>query len=238
MAYLSIVIPAYNEARRITGTLDKIHDLLKTKDYYCEVILVDDGSTDNTVDVAEKSRLAKEGHLKIVKNPANKGKGFSVKNGILNSAGEYVLLSDADLSTSIEEIDRLFSLMKDGYDIVIGSRAVKGATVSVRQPWYREAMGKAFNFFVRLLVIKGFSDTQCGFKLFKGNAAREIALLMKIDGFCFDVEMLYLAKKKRYNILETGVIWKNSPESKVKLMSSPFSMFLDLFSIKKIHKDR
>jgi dolichyl-phosphate beta-glucosyltransferase len=238
MVHLSIVIPAYNEARRIGDTLDRIYRFFKAKDYGCEVMLVDDGSTDNTVAVAQESALSREGKLKILKNGINRGKGFSVKNGILNATGEYVLFSDADLSTPIEEIDKLFGLIKDGCDIAIGSRAIKGSTISIRQPWYREAMGKTFNFFVKLLLIKGFNDTQCGFKLFKGNIAREIASSMKIDGFCFDVEMLYLAKRKGYNIRETGVVWKNSPESKVKLMSSPLSMFLDLFNIKRIHKDK
>jgi dolichyl-phosphate beta-glucosyltransferase len=128
--------------------------------------------------------------------------------------------------------------MEAGGDIAVGSRAVQGAMVSVHQPWYREIMGKTFNLFVKMLLIKGFNDTQCGFKLFKGDVARKIAASMKIEGFCFDVEMLYLAKIKGYNVREVGVMWKNSPESRVKLISSPLSMFLDLFKIKRIHKDK
>jgi dolichyl-phosphate beta-glucosyltransferase len=238
MTYLSIIIPAYNEERRIANTLDRISRFLKTKDYSYEVILVDDGSVDWTVSVAGNSVLAKEGRLKVVKNHANKGKGFSVRSGILNSAGEYVLFSDADLSTPIEEMDKLFNSMKEGYDVVIGSRALEGSLVSVHQPWYREIMGKTFNFFVKALLMRGFNDTQCGFKLFKGDVAREIAGDMKTEGFCFDVEMLYLAKIKGYNIREIGVMWENSPESKVRLISSPLSMLTDLFNIKRIHKEK
>jgi dolichyl-phosphate beta-glucosyltransferase len=236
MVYLSIVIPAYNEEKRIAGTLDKIHGFLKTKNYSYEVIVVDDGSADRTVGVSEESSLAKERSLRVVKNSGNKGKGFSVKSGILKSTGEFVLLSDADLSTPIGEIDKLFCAIKEGNDIVIGSRALKGSMVSVHQPWYREIMGKTFNFFVKMLLMRGFNDTQCGFKLLRGDVARSIAPTMKIDGFCFDVEMLYLARIKGYNIREIGVVWKNSPESKVRLIFSPLSMFLDLFSIKRIHK--
>lgn len=232
MTYLSVIIPAYNEEKRIGNSLSGIYSFLTTKDYGYEVILVDDGSSDNTVIEAEKSALAKEGRLKIIKNGTNRGKGFSVKNGIMNSGGSYVLFSDADLSTPIGETDNLFSHIDQGYDIVIGSRSIKGSDVRVPQARHREAMGKIFNFFVKLLLMREFNDTQCGFKLFKGDIARELARSMKIDGFCFDVEMLYLAKKKGCSIKELGVKWENSPESKVRLFGSSADMFFDLFKIR------
>src|SRR3989344_5891622 len=163
--YLSIIIPAYNEEKRIGSTLSKVCGFLKTKNYEHEVILVDDGSNDKTILEAKDSELAKTNKLKIVKNGMNKGKGFSVKNGVLNSAGEFVLFSDADLSTPIEEADKLFNYMGKGYDIVIGSRSIAGSDVRVRQPFYREKMGRVFNFFVSSLLMGGFVDTQCGFKL-------------------------------------------------------------------------
>ena len=234
--YLSIIIPAYNEEKRIGVTLSKIHDFLRTKDYDYEIIIVDDGSVDKTVLKAQQTILFKENKLGIIKNWINMGKGFSVKRGILASRGDYVLFSDADLSTPIEELDKLLNYIYEGYDIVIGSRSIKDSNVKIRQPWHREKMGKTFNFFVKLLLVKEFNDTQCGFKLFKGDIAREIAQLLKIDGFSFDVEMLYLTKTKGYRIKDVGVRWENSSQSKVKIMASSINMFLDLFKIKALHR--
>lgn len=236
--HLSIIIPAYNEESRIGDSLLKLHSFLLTKNYDYEIILVDDGSNDNTIAEAGKSALAKEGRLKIIRNGRNKGKGFSVRNGIMNSRGRYILFSDADLSTPIEEADNLFYYIKQGYDIVIGSRAVKGSNVKIHQVWYREIMGKTFNLFVKSSLIKEFNDTQCGFKLFKGDIARGIAVLMKIDGFCFDVEMLYLANLKGYRIKEAPVTWYNSPKSKVRPFIDSFKMLTELIFIKNIHKSR
>ena len=235
MTHLSIIIPAYNEEKRIGKTLSGIWDYMVDKRYGYEVIVVDDGSTDGTVSEAEKSRLAIENKIRVIKNGVNRGKGFSVKNGISNSRGEYILFSDADLSTPIKELDKLFSIMAGGYDAVIGSRALKGSDVRIHQPWYREIMGKIFNLFIKILLFREFNDTQCGFKLFKGDMVREIAREMRIDGFAFDVEMLYLAKIKRYKVREEGVAWENSADSKVKLFRSPVNMFLDIFKIRKIH---
>jgi len=234
--YLSIIIPAYNEAKRIKLTLSKIDEFLCSKKYVYELILVDDGSTDKTIDEALRSRLDNSKNLRIIKNDINRGKGYSVKTGILNSRGEFLLISDADLSTPIQELDKLFHYMSNGYDIVIGSRSVEDSDVQIHQRWYREKMGKVFNIFVKFLLLSNFNDTQCGFKLIKGKVARNLALLMKIQGFCFDVELLYLAKKKGYRIKEIGVIWRNSPQSRVKIISSSSSMFLDLFKIRFRHK--
>jgi dolichyl-phosphate beta-glucosyltransferase len=235
VTYLSVIIPAYNEEKRIGATLASIHAFFSGKKYDYEIIVVDDGSTDTTVRQVENSLLARAGRLKVIGNGVNRGKGFSIKNGILNSSGEYVLFSDADMSTPIEECDRFLDYAKQGYDIVIGSRSVSGAEIRIRQPLYREMMGKIFNLFVKALLGMKFNDTQCGFKLFNAAPAKEIASLMKIDGFSFDVEMLYLAKTKGYKIMETGVIWNNSPLSKVMVMNSSFNMFLSLFRIKRLH---
>ena len=234
--YLSVIIPAYNEEERIGGTLAKIYSFLKTKNYDYEVIVVDDGSADKTIQEAQRSRLFKENNLRVIKNRINTGKGFSVKRGILASRGEYVLFSDADLSTPIEELDKLLAYIKEGYDVVIGSRGVIDSDVRVHQPWHREKMGKVFNLFVKSMLFKEFNDTQCGFKVFKGDVARGIAKHLKIYGFCFDVELLYLAKIKGCRIKEAGVVWHNSLQSKVSAVNSSINMFLDLIKIRLIHR--
>jgi dolichyl-phosphate beta-glucosyltransferase len=238
MIYLSVIVPAYNEERRIAATLERIYKFLATKDYDFEIIMVDDGSTDGTVAVAEKSRCATDHKLAILKNVINRGKGASVRNGIAASSGKYVVFSDADLSTPIEELDGFIDMMDKGCDVVIGSRASAGSRVVVRQPFYRQTMGKVFNLLVKAILLKGLNDTQCGFKLFRGVVAREIAGEMKIEGFCFDVEMLYLARIKGYNIREKGVMWKNSVDSKVRLVNSSVSMFADLLRIRMLHSKK
>lgn len=234
--YLSIIIPAYNEQARLAITLSKINSYCDLQDYHYEVIVVDDGSIDNTVEVALTSLLNKTGRLRVLKNHENRGKGHSVKKGIMESSGDYVLFSDADLSTPIEEMKKLFSALNEKYDIAIGSRSITGAQIKVHQPFYREYMGKFFNKLVQVFALKGIIDTQCGFKLFKGNVARDIAARMQIDGFAFDVEMLYLARLRGSRIKETPITWINSPQSKVDPIRDSLSMFLDVLSIKRLNK--
>ena len=233
--FLSIVIPAYNEEKRLQSTLEKIYSYLKNKDYEYEIIVIDDGSSDRTARVALDSDLNKTGKLALLNNEKNKGKGFSVKKGILASRAEFLLFTDSDLSTPIEELDELFLSIQSGYDIVIGSRSIEGSDIRVHQPFYRELMGKIFHILVQMFVLKGFIDTQCGFKLFKGDIARNIANELRIDRFGFDVEMLYLAQKKNYKIKEMPVIWLNSPTSKVNPVFDSCRMFMDLLSIKRLH---
>ncbi|MDP2923613.1 MAG: glycosyltransferase family 2 protein [Candidatus Omnitrophota bacterium] len=233
---LSIIIPAYNEEKRIGPTLVQINSFLKNRSYNCEILVIDDGSADNTMKKAEKSSLFTENKSRVISNGTNGGKGFSVKNGILNSHGEYVLISDADLSTPIEEVDKLFKYIDKGFDIAIGSRSVSTSEIKAHQPWHRERMGRIFNFFVRKILVSDFNDTQCGFKLFKGNIARAIAAQLKIDGFSFDVEMLYIAKQKGYKIAEVGVMWNNSAQSTVRVFGSSLNMLLDLLKIKSLHR--
>lgn len=235
MAHLSIIIPAYNEEKRIGSTLHKLYQFLSSQKYDYEVIVVDDGSVDGTASEADNSALSRTGKLKVIKNEKNSGKGFSVRNGISNAAGDYILLTDADLSTPIEEMGKLFSFVKDGYDIAIGSRALKNSKIEVHQPWYREIMGKTFNFLVKSILMDQFNDTQCGFKLFKAQTAKDIASRMKIDGFSFDVEMLYLAANLGYKIKEVPVTWMNSPKSKVNPLFDSTKMFFDLIRIRILH---
>lgn len=233
--FLSIVIPAYNEEKRLSITLEKVYSYLAGIRYDYEVIIVDDGSADTTSEVALKSQLNRAGRLQVIKNECNKGKGFSVKRGVLASRGEYVLFSDADLSTPIEELEKLLAIIRSGFDIAIGSRSISGAQVKVHQPFYREFMGRFFNFLVKLIALKGFVDTQCGFKLFKSNAIKDIAASLVIEGFGFDVEILYLAVKKGYKIKEVPIIWINSPTSRVNPLLDSCKMVTEILSIKRLH---
>ena len=225
---LSVVIPAYNEEKRIADSLKKIDVFLKKRKISYELIVVDDGSSDSTVQIAESSGV----NLKVIKNAVNLGKGGAVRNGMLNADGDCFLLTDADLSTPIEELDNFLHWLNCGFDVVIGSRSVRGANVEVRQPFYRELIGKIFNKFVRLLTVRGLIDTQCGFKLFTKKCAREIFPLQRLNGFCFDVEVLYLAARKGYKIKELPVVWRNSQASTVRPFKDSFFMLQDLIKIR------
>lgn len=233
MVYLSIIIPAYNEEKRIAGTLAAVNDYLIRRNRPYEVIVVDDGSTDGTSHAAKR---IKDDRLVIIKNPDNRGKGYSVRRGVLASRGKVILFSDADLSADIAEMDKLLPWLDKGYDVVIGSRATADSTIELRQPWHRVIMGKTFNLLVRTFVLKGFRDTQCGFKCFKRDAAMKIFNLQRLPGFAFDVETLFIAKCLGFKIKEAGVAWKNSPESKVHLVKGSLSMLLDLFKIRFYHR--
>jgi dolichyl-phosphate beta-glucosyltransferase len=231
---LSIVIPAYNEEARIGQTLQKIREYLARQDYAAEIIVVDDGSRDRTAEkAAEMLRGMKNG--RIIRRRRNAGKGYSVKEGILHSQGELVLFSDADLSTPIEELEKFLPWFPAGYDVVLGSRAFPDSDIQIRQNFFREFMGKSFNVFVRLWLIKGIPDTQCGFKLFRGKAARDVFSQVKTRGFSFDVEALYLCLRSGYKIKQVPVCWRNSPPSKVRIFKSSVQMLLELIMIRLAH---
>jgi dolichyl-phosphate beta-glucosyltransferase len=228
---ISIVIPAYNEAERIGPTIETIHNYFSKKHQSFDILVINDGSKDNTtnivLDFAKGIR-----NVKLLDSSINQGKGSSVRKGMIHAAHDLILLTDADLSTPIEEFEKLAPWMRKGYDIVIGSRGMKESEIILRQPWYRRMMGKAFNLFVRTLIVNDFRDTQCGFKLFRSEAATRIFRLSKIDGFAFDVEVLFIAKKMGYKIKEVPVRWIDSPHSKVSALRDPFRMFLDLLKIR------
>ncbi|MCX6357703.1 MAG: glycosyltransferase family 2 protein, partial [Candidatus Aureabacteria bacterium] len=230
--YLTVVIPAYNEEPRLGTTLDRVLTYLAGRGYAYEVVVVDDGSRDGTARVAE-AYAAAHPEVRCVRNGVNRGKGFSVRRGVEEAAGGYILFSDADLSTPIEDIEQLLPKIRDeGFDIAIGSRGLHDSDVRVHQPWYRELMGKIFNKIVRLVTLRGISDTQCGFKLFKGDVAREIFALQRIERFSFDVEALYLAKKRGCRIAEVPISWYNSPRSRVSILGDPARMFMDVLRIR------
>lgn len=230
--YLSIVIPAYNEEKRIGRTLRKISEYLMEKGYPHEIIVVDDGSTDGTSELVRE--IAQEVPcIRLLENNSNRGKGYSVRKGVLSSKGQLIIFSDADLSTPIEELDKLKVWIETGHNIAIGSRALPESEILLPQPWYRQCMGKIFNRLVRLLAATEIKDTQCGFKLFMGKVARSLFEKQTIDGFGFDAELLYIAKKSGYTVREVPVRWINSPDSRVNILRDPFLMLRDLIIMRK-----
>jgi dolichyl-phosphate beta-glucosyltransferase len=230
---VSIVIPAFNEAQRLGPTLVKINDYLSRNKRRAEIIVVDDGSTDNTGHVIAE-HLASSGYS-YFRNDRNRGKGYSVRRGMLAARGKVILFTDADLSTPIEEFDKLERALESDFDIAIGSRAANGADVQVHQNLLRELMGHTFNRVARCLSFRGVRDSQCGFKAFTLSAAKDVFEDQTIDGFSFDAEIIYLAQQKGYRIAEVGVLWRNSSQSKVRMIHDPFAMLVDLFRIRMIH---
>ena len=235
--FLSIVIPAYNEEKRIAPTIDKILGFMKAKDYAFEVVVVDDGSTDGTVELV-KSRFGQFGNVKVLANEANHGKGYVVRQGMLFGQGDILLYTDADLATPIEEIDKMLLQVTAGYDVVAGSRVIKSPEAKVRRGFLRFIIGRIFSLFVRMLTVRGLSDTQCGFKMFTKGAAREIFSRQKIDSFSFDVEILYLAKRLGFRIKEVPVSWFETKDTKVRFVRDSLMMARDLFRIRMIHRGK
>ena len=218
-----MVIPAYNEGQRLPPTLEKIQRYLAGRPH--EIVVVDDGSRDDTV------ARAKAAGVTVLSNEGNRGKGYSVRRGMLQARGDRRLMTDADLSTPIEEIDRLLTKMDEGYDVVIASRALPGSNVEVRQPWYRENSGRLFNFCVRALALPGLSDTQCGFKLFRAEAAEKAFAPARLDGFSFDVEALFIARRRGFRIAEVPVTWRNDEATRVDTFKGAVA-FVDLARIR------
>lgn len=226
---ISVVIPAYNEERRIEPSLKQIISYLSEHFDKYEIIIVDDGSDDKTYEMI--SRYKNE-NVKILKNEINKGKGYSVKKGILNAQYPLVLFSDSDLATPIEELEGFIGYITDhNYDIVIASRNLENSKIKNKQPLYRQIMGKVFPEIVGLILLKGFKDTQCGFKLFRTDVARKIVQLQTVEGFSFDVEILFIADKMGYRIKEAPVVWMDKDGSTVRTFKDGFKMLIDLFRI-------
>ena len=227
---LSLVIPAYNEEKRLPVSLARIADWLGSRvpSISAEVLVVDDGSSDRTAAVAEKTAAGLGLPFRVIRLPENRGKGAAVREGVLASTGENVLVTDADLSTPIEEVDKLLAV---GAAVAIGSRGVDATLVKERQSLFRVASGKLFNLLVRLLAVSGIRDTQCGFKLFRQDAAREVFSRATVDRFAFDVEALLLARRLGYAIAEVPVLWFNSPDTRVGL-GGGLEAFAALFRIR------
>ncbi|MDP8222407.1 MAG: glycosyltransferase family 2 protein [Candidatus Lernaella stagnicola] len=229
--HLSVIVPAYNEAERIGITLGDLEVYLRTVDYAAEILVVNDGSRDQTEQVV-RERMGGQVPLELLSYGGNRGKGFAVNYGITRARGAYRLFFDADGSTPIEEVEKFWPHFQKGCEVCLGSRAMRESNVVVHQPWYRETMGRTFNLMVRLLTVRGFHDTQCGFKAFSEKAVREIFARQQLNGFGFDVELLYIAQKHGLRAVEVPVKWINSPSSRVSPIGDASRMFLELLKIR------
>ena len=229
--FLTIIVPAYNEEKHIRTTLEEISGYLSKRGFPCEVIVVDDGSTDKTFENAENcSKLF--AYFKILKNDTNKGKGYSVRRGVLSAKGEYVLFMDADNSTSIYEFDKFLPYLKEGYDVVIASRRLKDSDVEEPQPFLRATMGLFYIVLSKVILGLRISDFNCGFKAYLGKAAKFLCEKQKMDDWSFDTELLFIAKKRGFRVKEAPVRWVHKSGSKVKPFKDGVKSFLSLMKIK------
>ena len=233
MPHLSIVIPAYNEENRIGRTLTETFDYLDRQNYSSEVIVVNDGSTDHTADEVRKFEGRAGGGLRLVENPGNRGKGYSVRNGMLKAEGEIALFFDADLATPTSEIVKVVGPIAEGrYDIVFGSRALDRSLIGTHQSFFRETIGRGANWAQFAFTGLRFKDTQCGFKAFRREAARSVFWLQRIDGFGFDPEILFIAKKQGWRLSETPVRWNHVEGSKLNPITAPIKALMEVATIR------
>lgn len=230
---LSIIIPAYNEGERLPATLSRIEDYLKRCPFEnVEILVVDDGSRDRTAD-AVREFAQDVSNVRLLQNPGNRGKGYSVRHGMLEASNEWLLFTDADLSAPIEELDKLFAaIRKSDCDIAIGSRGLDRSLIGVHQPVFREKAGMIFNFVMRLTTGLPFRDTQCGFKLFSRVSARAIFARLQLERFGFDVEALFVAQRLGYRIIEVPVHWNHVDGSKVGMLQG-LDGFVDILRVRK-----
>lgn len=229
---LSIIIPAYNEEQRLPASLDTVRAYLATKSFdFVEVLVINDGSSDGTAAIV-RDFAARDRRIRLIENPGNRGKGYSVRHGMTEASGEWVLFTDADLSAPIEELDQLASaIAESGADGAIGSRALNRKLVGRHQSLARELSGRTFNLVMRFATGLPYRDTQCGFKVLSRAAARTVAQRQQSEGFGFDVEILYIAKKHGFRVLEVPVRWFNAEGSKVSLWNG-MQAFLDPWKVR------
>lgn len=228
---LTIVVPAYNEERRLGPTLQSLIADLRARNLRWEIVVVDDGSRDRTAEVA---RSLGDSAVRVLRYTPNRGKGRAVRTGMLAGTGAVLGFMDADLSTGLAAMDRALAILEKGdADIVIGSRAAEGAKIVVRQPRYRQVASRIFNVIQRTLSgVRGYHDTQCGFKFLKANAAKDIFSRARIDGFMFDIELLVLADRLGYRVAEMPVTWTDDPASRLRIVRDTLRMFRDLVRIR------
>ena len=227
----SIVIPAYNESARLGASLEKVLSYVRAQGWDAEVIVVNDGSRDNTAEII-RAFAAKDPIVKLLENPGNRGKGYSVRNGMLHAQGRLILFSDADLSSPIEEAPKLLSALEAGADIAIGSRWLRAEMQTQRQPLHRQLFGRVFNLLLRMTLGLQFADTQCGFKAFKRVAAQAIFPLQKIERWGFDPEILFLARKLGFQVEEVPVLWGHSGGARINPVVDGARMFQEMLRVR------
>jgi dolichyl-phosphate beta-glucosyltransferase len=229
---IAVVVPAFNEARRLGVTLERVLAFLERRGEPFEVVVVDDGSTDETAALA--GSFGSRG-VTVIELPVNRGKGAAVRTGVLATAAGRVLISDADLSTPIEEVTKLERALAEA-DLVVGSRAMRGARITVHQPLHRELAGKTFNLLIRLAGVRGVRDTQCGFKLLRGDRVRPLFAELVVDRYAWDVELVWLAGRRGMRVVEVGVEWRNDPSSHVRLARDAPRMLFDIARFRWRHR--
>ena len=227
----SIVIPAYNEGERLGATLVQVLGYVRAQGWNAEVIVVNDGSRDNTADLV-RGFAEKDSRVRLVENPGNRGKGYSVRNGMLNALGEVVVFSDADLSSPIEEMPKLLEALAAGADIAIGSRWLRAELQTQRQSMHRQLFGRIFNLLLRIILGLKFKDTQCGFKAFTRRAAQTILPLQRIERWGFDPEILFLARKFGFRVEEVAVLWGHSGDTRIHPVVDGARMFEEIVRIR------
>jgi dolichyl-phosphate beta-glucosyltransferase len=235
--YLSVVVPAYDEEARLPRTLERLREYYDAQHYSYDVTVVSDGSKDGTVQIAT-SFSQKHSQFSVIDSQPNHGKGFVVRHGILAARGEVILFCDADLATPQEETEKLLPKIQSGFDVAIGSRPLRESNLEVRQPIYREALGRVSNGIIQLLAVPGIRDTQCGFKMFRREAALDIFSRCKLDGFSFDFEALMIARDLGYRISEVPIRWMHQDGSKVSFWRDYPRTFRDLIRLRLMGKDR
>ncbi len=227
--FLSLIIPAHNEAQRLPNTLDRVLAFLRTQPYEAEVLVVENGSSDATYEIAQ-AYAARHRNLRVLRE-TERGKGLAVRRGMLAARGAYRFMADADLSMPIEELPRFLPPQLTDFDIAIASREAPGA-VRYNEPAYRHLVGRIFNGMVRLLALPGLQDTQCGFKCFRGEVAEDVFRYQTLTGMSFDVEVLFIARRRGYRIVEVPIPWYFDPDSRVRLVQDSLRMAWDLLTIR------
>ena len=230
MGKISVIIPAFNEEHRLPGTLESVYEYLNAKKADFEIVVVDDGSDDGTAEFV-RSYSSNHPQVRVISYTQNRGKGYAVRIGMLDSDGDYVIYNDADGSSPIEEIDKLIASIDSGNDIAFGSRAKPDEKRKVEALAYRKYIGNTFNLIVQTLLLKGIHDTQCGFKMFTRKAAQDIFSVARMDGFAFDVEILYIGRLRKYKMEEVPINWSNVDGSKVNVFIDSPKMFFETLKI-------
>jgi dolichyl-phosphate beta-glucosyltransferase len=228
---ISIVIPAYNEELRLGPTLNRVLDFVRLQAWDAEVIVVDDGSRDDTADIVREYAQS-NGIVRLVQNPGNRGKGYSVRNGVLNARGRIILFTDADLSSPIEEASKLLEGLEAGADIAIGSRWMRKELQTKRQSVARQVLGRVFNLLLRMVLRLDFKDTQCGFKAFRRSAAKAVFSLQRIEQWGFDPEILFLARRAGFKVVEVPVRWGHDSATRINPVADGSRMVADMLRIR------